>query len=826
MADASTAQLANNVKSLGTVIERLSRSVADLKTSSGKSIINDAAGTDNKQSIKTSGGGLTFANDAGVKKIGALLSAVFYKQFGAKDQKKLDDGSSLESVTDAKNESFKTAAEENAVQNVMIAGFSDNAVQQITNMFKSLKLPGGQASSKKESGGGFFSNLFSGLAKAAGFIGPVLVLVGGIVAIMWALKEFGVEIDVGKIAAIAGVIVLLGGALWFVGKIMMPMMGTFGRFLIEVGLAVIAFAVGIGVLAGALYLFSYVPWESILKGGLTILGVGLFVALAGQALVTAAPALLTFSLAFGILTLAFFAFSFIPWDAILKGLLVMASMGLIIGVLAAVLSPLLPVLIPMGAVFLAFSIAILAMGAAFMLVGAGVWLFAKGIAAFGDVSLEALGKFTLFVTGMALISPLLYMLGMAMIPLGIGMVAVGAGAIMMGLGFLAAGAGLVIFAAGVYLLSFAFKAFGEVSGEAIAKVVVALSLLTPAIIGLSIAFITAAPGFIAFAAAILIIAVAFAIVGIVCWAFGEEIVAVAAGIGNAVANVFNSIGSVITSFFDGISKVVDTVGSVIKNLMETAISGVERIAQIDSEKLFKTAAGIAAITAAMLAFAAGAAAGGLLSAVGSFFSGGKSALGDLINLAGAADKLTNTSGIITSISAALKVFGDAAAVKGSKSIMADLIEATAKAAAGIDNTTGDKIRSFGIAIGSFKTGMVGVDIATVTAMTKLFEASKNLPSGNVSVTTAHHESITAEGTLQIDMSETNNILISLRDTSAELLSKQLNELQNHTALLEDVSNSLQNAKFGGGSSNAMIGSQTKSSSVGGGFRERYREQHI
>jgi phage-related protein len=124
-------------------------------------------------------------------------------------------------------------------------------------------------------------------------------------------------------------------------------------------------------------------------------------------------------------------------------------------------------------------------------------------------------------------------------------------------------------------------------------------------------------------------------------------------------NVVSDISKMFTAGMDGITKIVDTIGGTIVKTVTTikdtilgVIDGVtgsiERIAKIDGSGMFETAKGIAAVSAAMIAFGAGGAAAGVGSAIGSFFSktaGSKSPIDQLLALgeqSGALEKLAST----------------------------------------------------------------------------------------------------------------------------------------------------------------------------------------
>jgi hypothetical protein len=94
------------------------------------------------------------------------------------------------------------------------------------------------------------------------------------------------------------------------------------------------------------------------------------------------------------------------------------------------------------------------------------------------------------------------------------------------------------------------------------------------------------------------------------------------GLGKAFQWLGEGIGAAapgIKAFFDGIGGVIEKVGTAISKVIETITTSIIRLQDIDPLKLMATAVGVTALGAAIALFGAGAGAGGVMSAIGSFF---------------------------------------------------------------------------------------------------------------------------------------------------------------------------------------------------------------
>lgn len=175
--------------------------------------------------------------------------------------------------------------------------------------------------------------------------------------------------------------------------------------------------------------------------------------------------------------------------------------------------------------------------------------------------------------------------------------------------------------------------------SAIAKpqVLLGLGALTLAFMGIGKALQWAAPFFEAMAPVLMKVA---DVIGNV---FIEAI--------KAIPNVIRSIGDVIVNVFGAIS-------DLITNTVESVVSAVQRLSEIDGMGLLDVAAGITAIGVSLAAFGGGSALAGLGQFVGNFLSGGagQSPIDKLIQLGQVGTNLTAAADGIDKIGTAIKQF--------------------------------------------------------------------------------------------------------------------------------------------------------------------------
>lgn len=169
------------------------------------------------------------------------------------------------------------------------------------------------------------------------------------------------------------------------------------------------------------------------------------------------------------------------------------------------------------------------------------------------------------------------------------------------------------------------------------KALLGLGALTLAFMGIGKALEWAAPFFEAIAPVLMKVA---DVIGSV---FIEAI--------KAIPGVIKAIGDVIVNVFGAIS-------DLITNTVESVVSAIERLGEVDGIGLLEVAAGIAAIGVSLAAFGAGTALAGLGQFVGNFLSGGQgqSPIDKLIELGKVGTNLSAAAEGIDQIGAAIKQF--------------------------------------------------------------------------------------------------------------------------------------------------------------------------
>jgi type IV secretory pathway protease TraF len=129
--------------------------------------------------------------------------------------------------------------------------------------------------------------------------------------------------------------------------------------------------------------------------------------------------------------------------------------------------------------------------------------------------------------------------------------------------------------------------------------------------------------------------------------FGIALAESAPGI-KAFAEVLGSMGPIIIATFEGIGNVIDKISGGIAMIITTIATSIKSLADLDPLRLLGVAGGIGAVGLAIAGFGAGAGAGGVMSAIGSFFDEDPVEKfnrfatidsGKLVEVAGAIDKL-------------------------------------------------------------------------------------------------------------------------------------------------------------------------------------------
>lgn len=845
MSEGSTSQLAVQITNFTKVVEKLAKAVQDSGRGSGtKSLIGvkDYLG-DSKDSVKLGGTALNLSNEAGVKKFADIFSKTVKLDTSKGGLETTSATNLLSGALSTSNEDggVLTAAEEKERGQIVISGFSSEAISQLSGIFKGLKGVEAPAEGKKK-GGGFFSNLFSGLAGAAKFIGPVLLLVGGLVAVMIALSVFGAKINVGQLLAIAIVLGVLGAGLYFLAdkieKVSTPML--------KIAIAFGIFALALWGMSYALNAFANVSWESILKGLLIIVAVGLLSYFAGAMMLEAGIGMAIFAL--GLIGLAF---AFQMLSEIDPMVILLAFLGLVAALL--ILSLLAPYLLPGLVVIEMFAGAMLVMAIALLIGAAAIWVLAKGIEAFGEVSGTAIAKAVIAFAALGAISPLIFALGIALMPLGIGLLFVGMGAIMFGLGLLVGAVAVGVLGIALVFLAAGMAVLGMVSQDTIDKVIGAitkLGLISPLLLLLGVAMIPVAYAILLVAAAVLVLAFAFLLVGLTCWAFGEDIVktmlplmegfrdmitgivdSVAGGISRIidsvsgfVTSVGNTVRGFIDSFYSGISGVINSIGDNIIKVIDAVMDSISKAANLDGKKLSANAEGIEDISDALIEMGKGLLGGGILSALGGLFGDGP--LGKLQQILDMKSDLLSVGGGIRALTDAVKAFSSISASKGSIEPFLDMLKGIIKVADTMGDKVTDRIRALGLSLNSINAAVNVVGVDKLKAMAELFESASKLPSNDIKLSASYDQTVKSEGTLQVDMSDTNSILEDLQQSTTDLLSQQLEVLLESRDTLKEMILAIKEIDVGSGGMGGLVvaGAPAGKASTGSSYRSSYKDR--
>lgn len=335
-----------------------------------------------------------------------------------------------------------------------------------------------------------------------------------------AIKKMG---DMSWEAIVKG-LTALGGGIVILAFALNVMKGTLSG-----SAALLIAALAIGMLVPSLVILGKMSWSNIVKGlvtlaaAFTILGVaayvlgpvlGIMAALAGI-LSLAGVALIIFGA--GLSSIAI-AFSIMDYGTIAKGLMAIGGALIVFG--AAVILPALmsPLIMLLGTSLLILGKGLIAIAAAFAITDYGS--IAKGLMALGG----ALLVFTIAALPSIALSPLIMMLGIAILTLGVSA--------------LSAGIGLVYISAGLTALASAFATSGTLIVNAIKTIVLTLIGLIPSIIE----------------------------------AIGKGIILVCQTIANSVGAITGAITAIITGVMNALDKSIPKIVTVVFNLLEALLS--------------------------------------------------------------------------------------------------------------------------------------------------------------------------------------------------------------------------------------------------------------
>lgn len=184
--------------------------------------------------------------------------------------------------------------------------------------------------------------------------------------------------------------------------------------MILIGVGLIAVAAALIIVAEALSRMGGMTWEELAKGlialggSMAILAIGLN-AMTGT--LAGAAALLVASAALLILLPTLVILGNLSWEAIAKGLIALAGAFAILGVAGVVLGPLVPTILGLAGSFALIGVAVLGIGAGLLLAGAGLSALAVGFTALataGTAGATALvAAITIIITGIIALIPVI-----------------------------------------------------------------------------------------------------------------------------------------------------------------------------------------------------------------------------------------------------------------------------------------------------------------------------------------------------------------------------------------------------------------------------------
>ena len=182
--------------------------------------------------------------------------------------------------------------------------------------------------------------------------------------------------------------------------------------MILIGVGLIAVAAALLIIADALNKMGGMSWEEIAKGlvalggSMAILAIGLNFM---NGTLGGAAALLVASISLLALVPALKMLGGMSWEEIAKGLIVLAGAFAIMGVAGAVLGPLVPTILGLAGSFALIGVAVLAIGAGLLAAGAGLSALAVGVTALATAGAAGATAFvaaiTIIITGLIALIP-------------------------------------------------------------------------------------------------------------------------------------------------------------------------------------------------------------------------------------------------------------------------------------------------------------------------------------------------------------------------------------------------------------------------------------
>lgn len=451
-----------------------------------------------------------------------------------------------------------------------------------------------------------------------------LAALAGVVAIFGAMPTD--NLIQGGIA-IATMMALVVGSAVIVSKFAPKMSAAAGGLM--------AMAVALGVLAGIVSLFGVLPWDVLLKGfaALGILtaglvGAGVLLSKFAPQMSVAAAGMLAMAVAINLLVGAILILGVTPWDVVLQGLI---AMGIAMGILVVAMNLMqssmtgAAALIAVSAAILILSFALKTLGSMDLIqlataLGAVVAILvifglaaailgpvvpamlgiAAAIALLGLGIVAIAGSLMIFSLGLMLLGPALMLatqgllffaeasgkIAEAILPMmGIGaaLIILGAGAAVAGVGILILGAALIVMGAGLALIG----ATGLIGATALSAVMLQLVKLVeyvPSMLALGAGFLVLGAGILTLAVALTLVGVAtltFATGLMILGATGEAAIPVLIGL---ITALLAMIPIALEQFALGIvafAKVIGDSGPVfvkaVTTLMMSILESIQKV---------------------------------------------------------------------------------------------------------------------------------------------------------------------------------------------------------------------------------------------------------
>jgi hypothetical protein len=207
-----------------------------------------------------------------------------------------------------------------------------------------------------------------------------------------------------------------------------------------------------------------------------------------------------------------------------------------------------------------------------------------------------------------------------------------------------------------------------------------------------------------------------AALGLAMIPFGIALAESAPGI-KAFAEVLGSMGPIIIATFEGIGNVIDKISGGIALIITTIATSIKSLADLDPLRLLGVAGGIGAVGLAIAGFGAGAGAGGVMSAIGSFFDEDPV---EKFNRFAAIDagKLVEVAGAIDKLGDAIAKFGAQVGKIGEVTGIIDTIDKVMELQDAVEgNALSDAVEGVGNAVGDIFAKAASFVTSTPTADT-------------------------------------------------------------------------------------------------------------